>query len=99
MFQTVSPFVIKYDLTINSKFGENAHQESRMDSSTGKREQFLLVWEHSAIQHIASKLGVKNAQPWHDDDFDGIWIIDFTSGTLLWTCDQEGIDPSEDCSF
>jgi hypothetical protein len=98
MFQTVSPFAIQYDLTINSKFGENAHKKLAEDILQ-KEGTVLLVWEHSAIQHIARKLGVKNAQPWPDNDFDGIWIIDFTSGTPLWTCDQEGIEPSEDCSF
>lgn len=99
MFQTVTPFAIKYDLTINSKFGEKAYKKVA-DDVMQKEGTVLLVWEHSAIQHIAKKLGIEeNASPWPDDDFDGIWIIDFKSGTPLWTCDQEGIVPSEDCSF
>jgi hypothetical protein len=98
MFQTVSPFAIKYDLTINSKFGEKAYKKIA-DDILEKEGTILVVWEHSAIQHIARKLGVQNASPWPDDDFDGIWIIDFSSGKALLNCDSEGIIPSEDCSF
>ena len=38
-----------------------------------------------------------------DDDFDSIWIIDFTNGKALLTFESKGMvpskDPSEDCSF
>lgn len=98
MFQTVTPFAVKYDLTINSKFGEKAYKKVA-DDVMQKEGTVLLVWEHSAIQHIARKLGVQNASPWPDDDFDGIWMIDFSSGKPLLNCDSEGIIPSEDCSF
>jgi len=98
MFQTVTPFAVKYDLTINSKFGEKAYKKVAGDVMQ-KEGTVLLVWEHSAIQHIAKKLGIENASPWPDDDFDSIWIIDFKSGKALLAFDKEGIVPSGDCSF
>lgn len=98
MFQTVTPFAVKYDLTINSRFGEKAYKKVA-DDVMQKEGTVLLVWEHTAIKHIAKKLGAPNPQPWPDDDFDSIWIIDFENGKASLTRDKEGLDPSEDCSF
>lgn len=98
MFQTVAPFAIKYDLTVNSEFDEKAYQKVA-DHVKQKEGTVLMVWEHSAIQSIAAALGVEDPPAWQGDDFDSIWIIDFESGTALLTFDQEGIVPSEDCNF
>lgn len=51
MFQTVSPFAIQYNLTINSKYGEKkvADVAKSVQKKTGT---VLLVWEHSAIPEL-----------------------------------------------
>lgn len=98
MFQTVTPLAIKYDLTVNSNFDEKAAAEVAQDVKQ-KKGTVLMVWEHSAIQSIASALGAGNLKPWRGKDFDSIWIIDFESGNASLTTDKEGLDPSEDCSF
>ncbi|HEU4745728.1 MAG TPA: hypothetical protein VFS61_10850 [Anaerolineales bacterium] len=47
--------------------------------------------------------GMNRALQLPDDDFDSIWIIDFTNGKALLTFESKGMvpskDPSEDCSF
>ncbi len=52
-----------------------------------------------AVKSIAAALGVEDPPAWQGEDFDSIWIIDFESGKALLTFDQEGIVPSEDCTF
>jgi hypothetical protein len=98
MFQTVAPLAIKYDLTVNSEFDEKAAAEVAQDVKQ-KEGTVLMVWEHSAIQSIASELGVANSKPWRGKDFDSIWVIDFENGKASLTIDKEGLDLSEDCSF
>lgn len=96
MFQTVSPFAIKYNLTVNSQFDEKDYQNVATEV-LNKTGTVLLVWEHSAIHHLAKKLGVKNSPDWDDDDFDSIWIITFAEGIPSLSVDNEGLQPSEDC--
>lgn len=96
MFQTVSPFAIQYNLTVNSQFDEKDYQNVATEV-LNKTGTVLLVWEHSAIHHLAKKLGVKNSPDWNDDDFDSIWIITFAEGVASLSVDNEGLQPSEDC--
>jgi hypothetical protein len=96
MFQTVTPFAIKHNLTINSAFDESDYKNIVADVLQ-KTGTVLLVWEHKAIPHIAHHLGVKEPLSWEDTDFDSIWIIDFSNGKASLTRDQEGIIP--DCPF
>jgi hypothetical protein len=99
MFQTVSPFAIKYNLAVNSKFGEKDYG-GVAKNVLGKTGTVLLVWEHSAIPGLAQALGVDNPPSWDGKDFDSIWVITFADGKAsLSTTGKEGITPSADCNF
>lgn len=98
MLQTVTPFAIKYNLTVNSQFDEKDYSKVAADVQK-KTGTVLLVWEHSAIPHLAKKMGVKNLPVWQDNDFDSIWIITFVNGIASLSVDNEGLKPSPDCSF
>jgi hypothetical protein len=97
MFQTVSPFAIKYNLMVNSQFGEK--EAAKVAKQVRKKAgMVLLVWEHSAIPDLADKLGVKNPPGWGHDDFDSIWIITYDKGAASLSLDKEGLQPSAECS-
>jgi len=96
MFQTVTPFAVQQNLTIDSRFAE--------DDATGVAKEVLkrsglvlLVWEHSQIEAVAKAIGVKHPPKWKGDDFDSIWIITPKSGSATLTTDSEGISPSPNC--
>ncbi len=98
MFQTITPFAIQYNLTVNSKYGEKDTAKAAGDVM-GKIGTVLMVWEHSEIQSLATNLGVKNAPAWNGDDFDSIWVITYQKGKATLTPDKEGISPSATCNF
>ena len=98
MFQTISPFAIKYNLHINSKYSSDENE--KIAKSVFKKDGLvLMVWEHSAIQALAGALGVKDTPPWADKDFDSIWVINYQDGKAILTMDKEGINPAMDCSY
>jgi hypothetical protein len=98
MFQTISPFAIKYNLPINSKY--NADENEKIAKSVFKKEGIvLMVWEHSAIKALTATLGVDDTPQWDDADFDSIWIINYQDGKAKLSVDKEGINPSEECSY
>ena len=98
MFQTASPFAIKYNLTINSKY--DAKDSEKVAKNVLKKSgMVLMVWEHSKIQDLAKQLGAKHVQDWPDKDFDSIWIIRYNTGKVELTLDKEGLNPSPICSF
>ncbi|MFO1041475.1 MAG: histidine phosphatase family protein [Planctomycetaceae bacterium] len=93
MFQTASPLAALYNLKINTTFKEEATDDAAKDVKS-KKKVVLMVWEHSQIPALAKSLEPKNAPPsWPDDDFDSIWILDYSSGQGVWSTDKEGIDP------
>ena len=98
MFQTVTPFAVKYDLTINSKYDES-ELNAAAKSVLKKSGTVLMVWEHSAIPDLATALGVDNPPKWKGADFDSMWIVTYASGNAELTVDQEGLSPSESCGF
>jgi hypothetical protein len=98
MFQTVTPFAVKYNLTINSKFDKNDYSNIA-ENVLKKTGTVLMVWEHSSIQSLAEKLGVKSPPSWDGKDFDSIWVITYPSGKAELSPDKEGITPSLDCNF
>jgi hypothetical protein len=98
MFQTVAPFAIKHGLKVNSEFAEDDFENIAADV-LNKTGIILMVWEHSAIQNLASSLGAANPPAWKDRDFDSIWIIDFKSDKPVLHFDKEGIKPASKCSF
>lgn len=98
MFQTITPFAVKYNLTVNGKF--DAHDYANIaDNVLKKTGTVLMVWEHSEIPSLAGTLGVRNPPPWDDKDYDSIWVITYPNGKALMTYDTEGITPSTDCKF
>jgi hypothetical protein len=98
MFQTITPFAVKYNLTINGKFDANDYSNIA-DNVLKKTGTVLMVWEHSTIPFLAEKLGVKNPPPWDGKDYDSIWVITYPNGKAMMTYDKEGITPSLGCNF
>ena len=98
MFQTISPFAIKYNLPINSKY--SADENEKIAKSVFKKEGLvLMVWEHSAIHALVSTLGVDDAPQWADTDFDSVWIINYQDGQAKLSMDKEGLNPSAECNY
>lgn len=99
MYQTISPFAIKYNLSVNSAFEEEDAKDIASELSS-KKGTMLIVWEHSQLKPILKALGlkVKDLQ-WSDTDFDTIWIVGYKKGKPFLTIDKEGIKPAADCSF
>ncbi|MGR9000338.1 MAG: histidine phosphatase family protein [Gammaproteobacteria bacterium] len=98
MFQTVTPFAIKYNLKVNSKYGEKdtATIAKKVLEKTGT---VLMVWEHSAIPPLAEELGVENPPAWDGKDFDSIWVITYSNGKAVLSVDKEGISAAPACNF
>ena len=79
MLQTVMPYAVQHNLTINSNFMvENTKAFARQLRRL--RGTVLVVWEHHNIVEIAKDLGLGNVPDWPDDDFDSIWDIRFSGG-------------------
>lgn len=98
MFQTVTPFAVKYDLTINSKYAVDDYAD--VAKSVLKKEgTVLMVWSHSEIPDLVESLGVNNVPEWNDADFDAIWTITYAGGQATLAIDQEGLNPSTICNF
>lgn len=96
MYQTIVPFVIKYNLTVNSKFDVDD-----ADGLAGALKQTegtsLVVWEHKNINDIAKALGVQQKLKWDSEDFDSIWIITISAKGATVSMDKEGITPKDVC--
>ena len=96
MYQTIVPFAVKYNLTVNTKY--NVDDTKDLAKDVLKRNgTVLLVWEHDRIDNIVKALGVQNVPKWPGNDFDSIWIIDFENGKATMRKDREGINPAADC--
>jgi hypothetical protein len=99
MLQTISPYAIKYNLTLNSRFD--------VDNASGigsallrERGTVLVVWEHQGLLPILKYLwGAKTKYDWPADDFDSIWIVTFKNGAPRLTVDRESLTPNPDCGF
>lgn len=98
MFQTVTPFAVKFNLTINSQYA--ADEFSDIAKNVFKKSgTVLMVWSHSEIAGLAQALGVKNPPQWDNADFDTIWTITYSEGEAQLTQDVEGLNPPMACSF
>ena len=98
MFQTITPFAIKYNVAINSKYSADEN-EKIVKSVFKKQGTVLMVWEHNAIQPLASSLGVKSPPEWADADFDSIWLVNYSHGKAQLTMGKEGLNPSTECNY
>jgi hypothetical protein len=97
MFQTVSPFAARYNLTINSSLQEK-DSASIAKELLSRKGTVLVVWEHKAIPSIVRALGLKDDDlHWSDDDFDSIWIVTFDKGAPILSKDNEHIQPAAAC--
>ena len=102
MFQTITPYAVRYGLAVNTNYPESDTVKFAKHLKT-KKGLILVVWEHTNIPGIARNLGVKNPDPWVGTDFDSIWIIDFVQNkktkaiTIYYSTQQEGITPSANC--
>jgi len=98
MFQTITPFAVEHNLTINTNFKDSDGAKAAADVKK-KSGLVLMVWDHTNIPAIAAKLGVPGVLKWSKDDFDSIWIIDFVKGkeTPVMTIKQENLDPKGAC--
>lgn len=100
MFQTITPFAVKYNLTINSAYdeGDAKHIGKALLKEKGT---VIIVWEHKDIQSIINYLGIKAVtQKWPANDYDSIWIVTFPNGGApLLKKDRQGLNPSVNCNF
>ena len=98
MFQTITPFAIKYNVPINSKY--DSKDNGKVAKNVLKKSgTVLMVWEHNAIQDLANKLGVNHLVAWNDNDFDSIWVISYTTGKARLALDKEGLNPLPTCNY
>jgi len=98
MFQTITPFLIKHNLSVNGEFDGDDYADIA-DNVLKKKGTVLMVWEHSSIPSLAEELGVKNPPSWDGKDYDSIWIITYATGKAILSYDKEDITPSYACKF
>lgn len=97
MFQTITPFAVKYNLSINSSYQGN-DPASVAKEVLKEKGTVLLVWNHGKIPALAKALGVKGEKlKWNENDFDSIWIITGKKKDKILTVDKEGIVPAAGC--
>jgi hypothetical protein len=99
MLQTITPFVAKYNLNINSQYDVEDYKKIS-DALLNESGTVIIVWEHKNIAPIVKYLGVDaHSLKWPNDDFDGIWVVTFPKGKAVLTRDKEGLNPSSNCPF
>ena len=97
MLETITPFAVKYNLSINSKYDVDDVKE--MAGAILKTNGYaLVVWEHDKIDNLVRALGADTkGMKWPNEDFDSIWIINFQNGKATLATDKENINPDNDC--
>lgn len=98
MLQTITPFVAKYTLTINSEYDEKDYKKISK-ALLDENGTIIIVWEHKNIPAILAHLGVNANLSWPDNDFDSIWIVTFTKGRAILSRDKEHLNPAQGCPF
>lgn len=98
MFQTITPFAVKYNLPINSKYQDDDY-EGVAKSVLKKNGTVLMVWSHQSIPKLAEALGLKHTKKWQDADFDSIWEITYNNGEANLDIKTEGLQPAEACAY
>jgi hypothetical protein len=100
MFQTVTPFAVRQNLTVNSNFDEEDVAAVAADVLQ-RSGTILIVWQHSQIRPLALALHVPESKlpdEWKGKDFESIWIVTPTKdGPSKFAKDTEGISPSSTC--
>jgi len=98
MLQTITPFVVKYALTVNSAY-EVEDYKNIGKALLDEHGTIFIVWEHKNISAILEYLGVKEDLQWPGNDFDSIWIVTFQNGRTVLTKDKERLNPPAGCPF
>ena len=100
MFQTISPYAVKYNLPVNTKFPVD-DADGISQALLSEKGVVVIVWEHNSIVPILKKLGIKKTKTmdWPDGDFDSIYVVTFPGGKATINTDKEGIKPAGGCSF
>jgi hypothetical protein len=98
MFQTITPFAVKHNLTINSKYQDDDYV-GVAKSVLKKRGTVLMVWSHQSIPKLAKALGLRKPAKWKDADFDTIWVLTYQHHTPELTVGQQGLSPSTSCNY
>jgi len=97
MLQTITPFIIKYGLSLNSAHDVN-DAKGIANALIRENGTILVVWEHQELLPILSYLGAERKKSnWPPDDFDSIWVITFKKGKAILTVDKESISPRSGC--
>ena len=97
MLETIVPFAVKYNLSINSEFNVDDVRNA-VEAILQSRGYVLVVWEHNRIDNLATALGADaKGMKWSDDDYDSIWILDFKKGKVAFSADKENLNPANDC--
>jgi hypothetical protein len=98
MLETIAPYAVKYNLSINSKYDEDDSNglSAALLKQTGT---VIIVWDHGKIPEILTALGITRYLKWERDDFDSILIITFQKGKPVLKIDKEGINPPQGCPF
>ncbi|MBB5635826.1 hypothetical protein HDE68_001714 [Pedobacter cryoconitis] len=97
MFQTITPFAVQYNISINSSF-DGADYAAIAKELKHKKGTVLLVWNHGNIPALAKAFGIKHQKlNWNPNDFDSIWIITGDGKDKVLKADKEGILPGAAC--
>src|SRR6185312_8335799 len=77
MFQTITPYASKYNISINSSFDEEDYKA--IAKEVRKRSGVVVMaWEHNTIPGLARAFGVQGGfLNWGDNDYDSIWAITY----------------------
>jgi len=99
MLQTITPLAVKYNVFINSQYGEEDYTNVA-NALLNEKGLIVVAWDHKSIPFIVHQL-VPNAGlfKWPADDFDTICIITFKHGKAALSFDSENIKPAENCTF
>jgi hypothetical protein len=98
MFQTITPFAVKYNLSINTKFlVENKKKVAKY--LLKRKGTVIITWEHNMIPKIVQALGINGNLDWPGEDYDSIWIVTFNDGQPELAMDQQGLAPKDVCRF
>ena len=99
MLQTISPFVIKYDLKINSEF-DSEDYEGIGKALLQENGTVFIIWDHKGIPPILEYLGISSGiLDWPGNDFDSIWIVTFSHKEPTLVKDKERLNPAAGCNF
>ena len=93
-----TPFAVAHNLTLNSSF-KSEEAAKLADDIKQKNGIVLVVWDHDNIPDLARAFGIKEKLQWKDEDYDSIWIVEFTntSAAPQLRIEKENLQPKGKC--